>query len=98
MKVITKGRIHINGCLLEYFRNELGKIKLSDLENHPHMVSMKQFLNHDDAFEDELLQMEVIGSEEEPMVEGRALLVFGPLSIEVDGRELRRALLPFIGK
>ena len=101
MKVITKGRIHLNGSLLEHFRDELNRMNTGHstiLKQHSYMAVMNKFLTHDDFYEDELLEMEVVGSEEEPMVDGRVLLVFGPLSIEVDGRELRRALLPFIGK
>jgi hypothetical protein len=98
MKVITKGRIHLDGSLLKQFRDELTRITPPHIEKYSHGAVMKRFLDHDNLCEGDMLEMEVVGSEEEHMVDGHVLLVFGPLSIEVDGRELRRALLPFIGK
>ncbi len=96
MKVIIGGRIHLNGALLDHFRHELDNTKAGDFIHSPKLIAMNQCVDHDDEFENELLEMEIIGSPDEDMVDGRVLLVFGPLSIEVDAAELRRGLLPFI--
>lgn len=96
LKVVIPGRLHVGRWLSDAARGRLQEISKADAVNPSEVESVQAILQHDNFAVDDMGQAEVIGSPSEDLIDGRALILVGGVSVEVDAYDLTRALKPFV--
>ena len=99
MKITIDGKVRLNGALLRYLQGLVDEPRSIPADETPLSAetihAIEEFVAQDEMSETEFATATIVGHPDEDLPRGMVLLSCGPVSIECDAADLRRAMLAF---
>jgi hypothetical protein len=99
VKVTIDGRLHTSGALLQFLRTESAHAREGGnvpAVSEAAMGDVHELIRQDNLADGCMDEVEIVGHPTDDLEAGSVLLSCGPVSIECDADELRRAVMPFV--